>query len=58
MDFALRCYRAVSYARAVLATVAEDLSFIPGVLQNWTLFVIGWTLLLASRVFALRESPR
>ena len=70
MDFALRCYRAVSYARAVLAMVAAGggsvmlaawvggVGGLFGATTNWTLFVIGWTLLLASRVFALRESPR
>ena len=70
MDFASRCYRAVSYPRAVLATVmgggasvalaawVAGVAGLFGATANWTLFLVGWALLLASRVFALRESPR
>ena len=60
----------MSYPRAVLATVTEASALVAlvgwvagvaglfGATANWTLFLVGWALLLASRVFALRESPR
>jgi hypothetical protein len=49
---------AVAAGTAALAAWVAGVAGLFGVVTNWALFACGLGLLLASRVFALRESRR